>query len=163
MDAATGLVWGVKTSWVSYITRMSDGVVSTSGGAKRLDTGEFHFPLASIDEDGARFVGAVRFSGHFGMLDVNFGEFAVTCTEGIVDLSVADDDPDSIGGRRTVLVLEEPTDEAGIVSFARPLLTARGADLFFDNYRPGTRFDRVAIPARALPAAGRVLTSLSES
>lgn len=145
-EIPTGLAWGVKTSFVDYISSMYDGYIATYDGAYLLDPAVFHFPLAPAQHDGAvSFVGEVRFTGHFGMLNVSLGNPAIVRHENKLNLTV--NDTDCEGGRRNILVLEGVLQTADVVEFTRPVLTLEGAELFFDNYRPGTLFSPIRIPA----------------
>lgn len=159
MDIENALVWGIKSSWTDYVERMSDGTVTTSGGAERLVTGEFAFPLVQVGSCTATFTGTVEFSGHYGMLSVRFAEPAITSVDGLLELSIIDDDPEAPDQRRTILTLGDPSQGANTWQFNSPVLTSAGADLFFDNYRPGTRFDSVVVPSRAMVVQCDLVTS----
>ncbi|WP_254716718.1 HtaA domain-containing protein [Actinomadura sp. WMMB 499] len=70
-----GLVWGVKSSLLSYLAALPDTEVQVEPGSGRLLDGRFYFsPDPSSAHDGTRgshrFRGAVRFRAHAGMLDV---------------------------------------------------------------------------------------------
>ena len=144
MTAAPGLTWSIKTSFIDYVERMPDGVVSVGDGASRRADGTFHFPLASSQDPAVvEFHGSVTCTGHYGMLTVSFADLAILDVDGRRILTCADDDEP--GGRREFLDLLEPEFSGALVRFARPVLTQDGADVFFDNYRPGTPFDPVLV------------------
>jgi hypothetical protein len=70
-----GLVWGVKSSLLSYLAALPDTEVQLGPGSGRLLDGRFYFsldPSSTVGDTGEphRFRGAVRFRAHAGMLDV---------------------------------------------------------------------------------------------
>lgn len=145
-----GLRWGVKNSFVAYVEKMRDGAVFVADGATRLDDGAFYFPFQdeTHTERGSvrRFLGAVHFTGHSGMLAVNLSGIEVTETSAGAVLSIADEL--SPQGRLTLVQLgeaEEGVTSSG-VTYPAPVLTDEGADLFFENYPAGTAFDAVTLP-----------------
>lgn len=95
---ASGLIWGVKASFLSYLTRMPD-LTSSVNGAIVTSGGGFYFPLESADDYDAdtglgtlRFTGDVRFSAHHGILFVMFASPWVTFEPGRATLSFVDPD-----------------------------------------------------------------------
>src|SRR5690606_23779894 len=76
-----GLMWGVRGSYVSYIAALADGAVTVSDGTTITDAGSSHFSYAArVAGEGERWircVGGVRFSGHFGMLEVPLRSLSV--------------------------------------------------------------------------------------
>ena len=80
------LTWGVKTSFRSYV-EAAGGTVTLSDGVTRTEDGSFVFSAVpggdlAIAPDGSatgalRFVGAVTFEAHGGMLKVTLTELAV--------------------------------------------------------------------------------------
>lgn len=67
--SATGLTWGVKESFRSYVTgSIAEGTITTAGGASQRADGTFFFPRSSgTVTDGtvtASFSGSVTFTGH---------------------------------------------------------------------------------------------------
>ncbi|HKU31384.1 MAG TPA: HtaA domain-containing protein [Arthrobacter sp.] len=150
----SGLTWTVKKSFVRYIESMKDGHVAVADGALRLQDGSFHFPLASgTPRNGLAFGGSVHFTGHFGMLSLAISAPAVVSADDGLFLSIADDEEP--GERRPFVILGKPGQYPGHVEFPSPALTPAGADLFFDNYRPGTLFDPIfvmpGLPGQADP------------
>ncbi|MCW4385422.1 HtaA domain-containing protein [Salinibacterium sp. SYSU T00001] len=74
-----GLAWGVKASFVRYVT-MGGGEVRVSPAAASVD-GLVFFPLLDQGDfelatarGTLRFGGSVRFTGHFGALDLMLAE-----------------------------------------------------------------------------------------
>ncbi|AWB90105.1 HtaA domain-containing protein [Salinibacterium hongtaonis] len=74
----TGLAWGVKDSFLRYITTMPGGSPTTSGDATTTRDGSFYF--ATADQSGfdttaltgtIKFSGRINFVGHFGALSVS--------------------------------------------------------------------------------------------
>ena len=86
------------------------------------------------------------------MLSVSCSDLQIVDVGGRRWLTCADDDEP--GGRRTFLELPEAEPSGASVRFPRPVLTRDGADLFFDNYRPGTPFDPVLVVLGADAEAG---------
>ncbi|MCX6497335.1 MAG: HtaA domain-containing protein [Arthrobacter sp.] len=98
-----GLTWNVKDSFVSYVEALDDGAAEALAPASRAETG-FFFPLdpatdaagqdAAPDTAGPdtalQFLGAVRFAGHWGALDVELRDPRI----------------ELLGGRGTLLVRE---------------------------------------------------------
>ena len=155
MTGDSFLVWSIKASFVEYVERMSDGAVTASGGASRRPDGAFQFPLDPASSQGSdlAFRGSVRFTGHFGMLMVSFTDPVILRSDGELHLTVADDEV--ADDRLDVLALGAGERTADGLVFSNPQLTRNGAELFFDNYRPGAAFDPVLVVGSGLsPQAG---------
>lgn len=84
-SVGTGLAWGVKDTFVRYITTMPGGSATTSGDATTTRDGSFYFTTA--DQSGfdtttltgtIKFSGRVNFVGHFGALSVSLVDPWVT-------------------------------------------------------------------------------------
>jgi hypothetical protein len=77
MTTTAGLAWAVKDSLLSYVEGLDDGSVEVVEPASRSDAG-FWFPTAEPGADPVeaaaptvlQFLGTVRLTGHWGMLDV---------------------------------------------------------------------------------------------
>lgn len=104
MTVQPGLTWNVKDSFVAYVEALDDGAAEALSPASRLEAG-FHFPWDEAvpvqDPDsfsGAlQFLGAVRFAGHWGALDVELRDPRIELA----------------GGAGTLLVRERGGLEAG--------------------------------------------------
>lgn len=67
----TGLVWGLKDSFLAYVAGCPDGTVELSPGTGQLPDGSFYFsPDPAAPPAALHFRGGVRLRAHGGMLDV---------------------------------------------------------------------------------------------
>ena len=67
----TGLVWGLKESFLDYVAGCPDGSVELSPGTGQLPDGRFYFsPDPSAPPAALHFCGGVRLRAYGGMLDV---------------------------------------------------------------------------------------------
>lgn len=149
---STGLVWGLKSSFLEYLGRMPDSQWVLAGGAGTTPTGEFYFELA--DDSGfargsglgtLKFRGSVRFSAHHGMLFVMITDpWMEFGADGIV-LSVEDPASGPEGDGRVSLVAVAPviptetTVNLAWTSMPTSLLPA-GVEVFNDVYAVGEPF-----------------------
>ncbi|KAA9149989.1 hypothetical protein F6B41_23090 [Microbacterium lushaniae] len=152
-----GLYWGVRDSFLRYVLGNPDGQLYGDDGVETDGDGMFRFPLRTLERTGASwriaFGGEVRFSAHFGMLDVALRHPVVELHETGGLLSV-----EGAGGTRPIVRVEraEPVLVDGSWLVFPPLsttLTPEGVAVFGDVYAAGTPFDdiRIALPADALP------------
>ncbi|WP_394254893.1 HtaA domain-containing protein [Pseudoclavibacter helvolus] len=142
------LRWPIKSSFVEYVRR-SGGDVHMEGGAF-VDDEEFGYPRGVADSawlagdapvGSASFVGAVRLTGHGGMLDVTFrnpqlvfdGEDARLVVQGL-DGAPIDFASCEIG---TPLVRDDVAEWLGV----RVILTPAGSQVFNGMYRPYSEMD----------------------
>lgn len=148
--AAFGLTWGVKASFMGYISGLQDGSIVLSEGATLTPAGTVHFPFAQTHEtDGAQWIrttGAVAFSGHYGMLAVTLRNLALRVTpEGATLLTEQDNGFYPIAD----VALPEPDEsaEAFVWDAAAVALNDKG-EAYFSQYPAGTAMDalRVALP-----------------
>ncbi|PPG32435.1 hypothetical protein C5E10_09875 [Pseudoclavibacter sp. RFBG4] len=142
------LRWPIKSSFVEYVRR-SGGKVLLEGGAF-VDDEEFAYPRGATDTawlsgdtpmGSASFTGAVRLTGHGGMLDVSFrnpqlvfeGEDARLVVQGeggeLIDFASCE-----IG---TPLVRDDVAEWLGV----RVILTPEGSRVFNGMYRPYSEMD----------------------
>ncbi|QOC24702.1 HtaA domain-containing protein [Microbacterium hominis] len=163
------LLWGVKSSFRSYITGpIAKGAIAVSGGASAAD-GRFRFGQTGRDlADGrgtASYGGAVRFTGHSGVLDLTFSDPQVRIDSASAGALIV-----SVGGRRTELAALDlsagtRSDADGAIAYTSvpATLTASGAGVFSYGssqfYGAGTAMDAVtfvvgadAAPGSAAPA-----------
>lgn len=74
LTGSFALTWGVRDSFLHYVTAVAHGSVVTGGGATVDEGGVFAFPAVSVDQDGTdwrlAFTGSVRFTAHHGFLDL---------------------------------------------------------------------------------------------
>ncbi|MDQ0092231.1 HtaA domain-containing protein [Paeniglutamicibacter psychrophenolicus] len=79
MSTAT-LIWPLRSSFVSYIEALPDGMVEAGNGARRQGR-NFMFPGHSASGGGFGFEGWLHFAGHHGSLDITLESLEVQ-TEG---------------------------------------------------------------------------------
>lgn len=160
---ASGLIWGVKASFLSYLGRMPD-LKSSVTRAVVTPGGGFFFPLDSAEDydaatgDGTlRFDGDVRFSGHHGMLFVMFAQPWVTFESGRAVLSFADPASHPQLDRRLPmadLATGDWTDHLGARAWpgVPATLRAESAGLFNEVYPVGEAMEPVDIRVELSPA-----------
>ncbi|MFC7859422.1 HtaA domain-containing protein [Arthrobacter koreensis] len=79
----TGLVWGLKESFLAYVAGCPDGSVELSPGTGQLPDGSFYFsPDPDAPAPALHFRGGVRLRAHGGMLDVCLADPRVEGTDG---------------------------------------------------------------------------------
>ncbi|WP_176697502.1 HtaA domain-containing protein [Arthrobacter koreensis] len=79
----TGLVWGLKESFLAYVAGCPDGSVELSPGTGQLPDGSFYFsPDPDAPAAALHFRGGVRLRAHGGMLDVSLADPRVEGTDG---------------------------------------------------------------------------------
>jgi len=159
-----GLLWAVKPSFVSYVSRMPDGKAYLGGGVGVNADNELLFPFddevtgegapaGNPDEHTFRFGGDVVFQAHFGMLLVRISRPQVHLRGTAGELTVID--PESADGGRLPLVTFSAV-EAGARDGARywaaddVRLTVDGVPVFGDVYPADEPFAplMIAIPSQ---------------
>ncbi|WOF22825.1 HtaA domain-containing protein [Microbacterium betulae] len=148
------LVWGVKDSFRDYVENgVAQGEIAVSDGAERV-SGVFWFGQSATDwtsgsaSSATSYAGAVRFSGHEGVLDLTFSDPIVridSASEGALLVRVDGGDPVEIG-TLDLAAAGVAEAEGGIAYSDVPVtLTEAGADVFsYDGarfYEPGTGLD----------------------
>lgn len=154
---APALRWGIKRSFIDYLSRLPDGSVSADAGASIVSGSYFQFEPdggASAAEAGwpagvRKFRGQVRLSGHQGMMSLfvtdPWLEFGA---EGVL-LSVAD--PRRTPGSEARLELLRLAVPRGPESAATEWtelpaqLAAAGVELFNGQYVAGEEMDPVLL------------------
>jgi hypothetical protein len=167
-----GLIWAIKPSFTSYVSRMADGKIYIGDGVRVNQENVLLFPydeeaaenLQHTGQDPAEstfsFRGRIAFQAHFGMLDVRVNRPQVRLRGMDGELTV--DDPDSAEGARLRLVtftVAGSTDRDGARYWAADSveLTEAGVPLFGGTYQAGEPFAplRFAIPSLASAAGDR--------
>jgi hypothetical protein len=152
-----GLTWGIKRSFIDYITGLPDGAVSAADGATVVEPGRFCFTPDGSDYNVAqgagvlRFRGDVRLAGHHGMMFVRLLDPWVELTGGRGILSI------STGGggqERTdvgTLRAAAPRDVDGYLVWERVevLISPAGSELFDGQYAAGQQMDPLVIRVAA--------------
>ncbi|TRW46036.1 hypothetical protein FJ693_06960 [Georgenia yuyongxinii] len=164
-----GLTWAVKDSLMSYVVALDDGTVEALAPASRSEDG-FFFPSdeammsgepgnlggggdPEAPEGGFQFLGAVRLTGHWGMLDVELREPRVTLSGGAGTLLVRERGARAPG---TWLPFADLTVDASRLSAsdgtgtltATASLTGHGRLLLGGQYEAGTALSPVHITLR---------------
>lgn len=124
------LEWGIRESFVRYVEALPDGVVAVGDDVQRRD-GAFVL-RGGVDGAVADFAGAIRFSGHLGVLDVAMDGVTV---RGIGDRPAV---WTSVGGHPVELAaVGEVREEDGALHADGVALTADGAALLGGVYQAG--------------------------
>jgi hypothetical protein len=157
---AEGLVWAVKESLISYVERLDDGAVEVISPATRSEAG-FWFPTAEASADpvgdGAptvlQFLGAVRLTGHWGMLDVELRDPRIELDCGHGTLFVRDRgsrDPEARLSLADLTVGGTTAENGSAVVEATATLTGHGRLLLGGQYAVGEPLSplRITAPAR---------------
>ena len=151
---ALGLSWGIKRSFIDYITSLPDGSVSATEGATVAGSSLFCFSPESSDYDVARgtgvlrFRGDVRLAGHHGMLLVRLLDPWITFTAGSGVLSISTGDG---GGQdRTAVAFlspSQPRHDGGSLVWEHVdvVVSPEGSDLFDGQYAAGQPMDPLFI------------------
>lgn len=170
------LRWGIKRSFISYLSRLPDGSVSADAGASIVSGSYFQFapdcgglvgeagsadPGTAEDPTPAgvgtagirRFRGQVRLSGHHGMMSLFVADPWLEIDAGGAVLSVADPGqmPGS-GARLELLRLAVPKVAGTAVAVTRwtelpARLAPAAVDLFNGQYAAGEEMDPVFLGA----------------
>ncbi|TQE42519.1 hypothetical protein EJK80_12075 [Corynebacterium phoceense] len=160
VQAATA-EWGVKKSFQSYITgSIAKGSWTLDGVG--YDNSRFQFTGTGGDVDTAaqsgsiRYGGAMHFTGHNGVLDLNIANLEVrfngTSGQLIADVRSSNMEGERKDFGRTVLgdvsfSLLDVSDSA-VDGEATVTLTAAGNDAFANFYEPGTTLDPLSLHAQ---------------
>lgn len=149
------LNWGVKSSFVSYVEGgIAQGKISPSSGASRTGSGFSWGPgTGSLDSNGQgelSFPGAVRFTGHDGIMDTTISSLKVKITgsnSGDLIANVASQDMEGNplpGGTVTFAKLKfSSLSKTG--GTASVTLTAAGAESFAGFYSAGQAMDDLTV------------------
>lgn len=162
-----GLTWGIKRSFVRYVSFLPDCSVSFQDGAEATNGSFFTFTPAggSLDPHTGfgtlRFKGEVQMSGHGGMMRLQLLDPWVAFTPSGATLGIAAPGAhDAVGSPAdgiSVATLELPQPEsagAGLLwQDIRTTLTSEGAALFNDQYPAGQEMDPLFIHLPDAPTA----------
>ncbi|TFC70953.1 hypothetical protein E3O45_15475 [Cryobacterium sp. TMS1-20-1] len=153
----TGMVWGVKASFLGYLLRMPGSRQKTCFGAGELDTGEFYF---SLEDDSSfdrltmtgllKFRGLVELRAHGGMLNVQlinpWLDISVRQTVlSVIDRAQPVDSDDRV--ELVTVAMPAPTTDGETVmwSAAETYLVDTAVPIFNDVYRPREPFDPITV------------------
>ena len=147
-----GMLWPIKASLLTYIESLDDGAVDVTEPASRRDEG-FWFPRVGADDAPGRpgvalaFSGAVRLTGHWGMMQLEFRDPEVQFGEVGALLRLRESGrPDrftSVADLR--LVDSVDGDDGSSVTTLDATLTGEGTFLFGGQYPAGTPLGPVRI------------------
>jgi hypothetical protein len=168
-----GLLWAVKPSFISYVSRMPDGKAYLGGGVAVNADNELLFQLdtdtaagdsattghtgdTGLAERTFRFRGDVLFRAHFGMLSVQISRPQIHLRGPDGELTVLD--PESADGGRLPLVTFTAAgpavrDRTQYWAAEDVRLTAKGVPLFGDVYPAGEPFAPLMIAVPCPPSA----------
>lgn len=162
-----GLTWGIKRSFVRYLSFLPDASMSIDNGAEATNGSFFTFKPNGAELDPQtgrgtlRFTGEVRMSGHGGMMRLQLLNPWITLTPEGATLSVSTpgssgSDSDTTPKGIVLVTLKLPHLDnmgAGLLWQDVPtFLTTDGAALFNDQYPVGQEMDPLFIHLPA-PAA----------
>ncbi|WP_211883077.1 HtaA domain-containing protein [Pseudarthrobacter albicanus] len=153
-----GLTWGIKRSFIAYITGLPDGTVSATDGATVVESSLFCFAPEESDYDVAlgtgvlRFRGDVRLGGHHGMLFVRLLDpwIAFTGGRGVLSISTGGN-----GGQDRTAVgflhAAAPREVAGSLLWedVEVVISPEGAELFDGQYAARQSMDPLFIRVKA--------------
>lgn len=152
MTPSAGLQWTIRKSFLDYLEGLSDGEIELDGDVT-VDGGTFTFPFDRAIRDDGGFVtrldfrGAMRFGGHFGLLNVELQRPRVIFADGRAILHVGEAGE---SGPRYYPFADvsgtEDADQPGTHWLEREVtLTPESSDRFFGSYDAGDPFGRVSM------------------
>jgi hypothetical protein len=149
----TGMLWAIKRSFLGYVRRLPDGAISISDEMGLTPGTEFHFPLHDVklhdDLTGViRFRGAVRLSGHQGMLAVNLADPWLHLETEAASLSFNLAGKDAAEARAEIFQMRTlpPVLDGDMCEWSamQPTLASVGVAMF-GSYPAGTTFDPLSV------------------
>lgn len=158
LQSVTGapvLRWGIKRSFISYLSRLPDGSVSADAGASIVSGSFFQFEpggggqgsLAAADV--LKFRGQVRLSGHHGMMSLLVADPWIEFTAGGAVLSIVDPQRGPDGSGRVALLRLAIAGAPGVPGTDWTEVPARLAPgavgLFNGQYAAGENMDAVSL------------------
>ncbi|MGO3527165.1 HtaA domain-containing protein [Glutamicibacter arilaitensis] len=142
------LEWGLKSSFVGYISSLADGRIEASNGVWQVGNA-LAFPVSpavEVPENEIWFNGRVSFSGHGGMMKLNLIEPRIVNHDETITLTI-----DEAGERIAIAELTETSvsNAFGLVKtrFAA-VLTEAGSKLFNGQYPAGQQMEEVEVVLR---------------
>ncbi|GAA2951434.1 HtaA domain-containing protein [Glutamicibacter bergerei] len=144
------LQWGLKASFVGYISSLPDGRIEASNGVWQVGN-NLAFPVSNqteAPEGELHFKGNVSFEGHGGMMKLDLIEPHIEEHGDKILLSVADQS----GTRAPLAELTETTvsNAFGLVKTRfEARLTEQGSVLFNGQYKAGQEMEPVEIVLRS--------------
>ncbi|WP_188511583.1 HtaA domain-containing protein [Conyzicola nivalis] len=153
VPSTASLDWGVKKSFRDYIlSPTAHGTITTAGVTD--NGGSYSFPAttggsydATTGVGASFYTGSVHFSGHDGVLDIEFGNPSVrltSATAGTLSVSVGGGAPVAIANLDLGSATTSSTATSKSFVAAPATLTAAGATAFGGFYLAGTSLDPVS-------------------
>ncbi len=154
------LSWGVKQSYVNYVSRLSDGKITTSGVTQSGDAFLWSGGTGKYNEETskglARFGGSLNFTGHAGIMDTTFrnvrvqfhGTNSASIVADIVSNSVEGETSSANAVYLATISLAGNKSVSGnkvTWSNAPVTLTAAGANAFGGFYEAGQAMDPATV------------------
>lgn len=147
------LVWGVKRSFLRYLSNLPGTQVSIAGGAASTQDTRFVFPATDRTEgvrtmaETMKFEGEVHFTSHGGMLDVLLADPWLEIDRSTARLSFATNRTVGHGALRIVIgeLLEQPTTSGDSTRLWETTLAESGVAVFGDTYLAGELLDPVFV------------------
>lgn len=142
------LEWGLKTSFVSYISSLADGRIEAANGVWQAGNA-LAFPVspaAGVPENEIWFNGRVSFSGHGGMMKLDLFEPRIVNHDENISLTI-----DEAGERVAIAELTETSvsNAFGLVKTRfSAVLTEAGSKLFNGQYPAGQQMEEVEVVLR---------------
>jgi len=161
MDVGGHLAWGVRDTFLDYVTAIEDHRIEVDGARFDSDGGQFVFPLGDAvtgpHESVVRASGGVTFWGHEGALDLTIADPTVVLNDDGATLQVKAAGTELVVAR---LLGRPPAVQHGSPwhwSGVEVALTAQGADLWGGVYGPWARMAPLdlVVPAWTQPTAGQ--------
>ncbi|SDB91881.1 Htaa protein [Sanguibacter gelidistatuariae] len=161
------LIWGVKASFTTYITKGAAGAITVSGGAATSGA-VFTFNQTSKDFNGSTgtvgYAGTVHFTGHAGVLDLQLINPRIKITGPTTAILIVDVVGKALDGASVTnsgvefatLTLDTPTTDGGVTTWtnAAATITAAGSEAFSGFIQAGTALDPVSFTIGADTVAG---------
>lgn len=148
-----GLVWGVKQSFMGYLSMLDDAEIALSDTVELLEGSVLCFATEGVDVDpkdgtgNLRFTGTAVLSGHGGMMRVELRDPQIRLRSDGADLTVGE--PSGGEGRLTLATLGdagfERSEDDLLWSALRVRLLADGVPLFGGQYAAGQPLDPVYV------------------
>jgi len=157
------LRWGVKRSFLDYLSGMSDFGLTMEGGVQALPEEQaFSFPVACPSSSGAgagavSFAGSLVFTAHFGALRVLIADPWLEPAPDGAGLTVVRPEEWGPGPGRFLLADLRPVDvleeDGWVATRFDASLASDGAAMFGGVYPAGEPFDQAVVVAH--PRAGQ--------
>lgn len=151
--ADVGMAWGIKRSFVSYVTSLGDSSITLGDGAALTRSQEFYFPLDPEHDvvDELRFGGSVAATAHFGALTVEIISPVLRLGADRQRAELWSGQSMSDPYHLADVELGEPVRDGDVLMWLRvpTTLSASATILFGSSYAPGEEMDPVTVRIEA--------------